>query len=540
MSADLYKEVQFNDGEGVTFGDLNDAQNFLSARLSDQLFEKIIGSPTNQDPEFGSQKGADASTAWAYCLSIGGANPKQGSANNKVKIGAGTLFQKIASADGNKSQLLAYTFPGTDEVTLTNGDGANPRADLIQMKLEYESIDSQTRDFQDATTHVVTSTSMLKKSHIKCTISVKVGTPAASPTYPIPDAGNVPIAAVIVGTSYVGAAGLFYIDTAGAVAVLHDLRMPLRIRPQVVRPPEFMYDGTAEQALTMVVPAIMARDTFAAHTAQADHYQLSGSSNPIDYPIPLPQGSRLIGYTLYVRKRTNGAATITAEVWKTDDTSGAASAVALSQTTNNGNATGYVTMAIGLGIILAAGNQYYLKFTGSGSIVTDPDEIYHLGVTYTLPQNWMKQGQGRQLACTNNTSPTTAFAPCRQSLGRVIGVSILASNGGGSTFLTGLSDNGTDRHLNTLSALVSGGAASHIKGSMSAYIDGNQLFAAGPTVLGNGTHYPPVWSNGKRCIDEGFSLGSGTQSELDTIAVEFPASVGLAVYSVTFYIAEGL
>jgi hypothetical protein len=234
MSIDSFKAVLFNDGEGLVHTDFNDSTNFLAARLSDQILESLVGSVANTallDPDLNGQRGANAPTHLAYCLHGGSAYLRQGSANNKLQIAPGVLMQKTAPSDGNAPTFLCYSFAGTEEVTIANGDAANPRVDLVQMKLERIDGDLQTRDIQDGTTHVVTSQTNNKKRRVQCTLSVKQGTPAASPTYPDPDAGYVAVAGVVVGATYAAAAGFKWgDDTAGAVAVVHDQRMPLNVQ----------------------------------------------------------------------------------------------------------------------------------------------------------------------------------------------------------------------------------------------------------------------------------------------------------------------
>ena len=245
---DLYKSVLYNDGEDLVFGDQNDGQRFLAARLYDQVLEKLIGNPNGLDPELGDLAGANSSTAWAYCLDIGSARPVEGSATNKIKVSAGTLMQKIANAAGAEPTLLAFTFDGTTEFTIANGNASNPRVDMLQMKLEYVAADMQSRDFQDAVTGANTSQSLSKKRQVQCTLSLKQGTPAASPTYPTPDAGYVPIACVVVPTNYTfpGADHLLYIDDAlgGPYAVIHDLRMPVNVSPEALWPNDAAFDAT--------------------------------------------------------------------------------------------------------------------------------------------------------------------------------------------------------------------------------------------------------------------------------------------------------
>lgn len=235
---DLYKGVNYNDGEDILYGDLNDGQRFLGARVFDQLIGKLIGQVTGADPESVAAQGADPSTAWAYAIHISGGMLRQGSTNAKIKIGAGTLLQKIANSDGNEAQLLAYTFDGTTEVTISNGHATLNRVDMIQMALSYVTDDSQSRDFQDAVTGANSSQPLNKKRRVQCTVSVKSGTAAANPTYPTPDAGYVPIGCVIVPATLVATAQAFeYLDRAlhgAAAAVIHDLRMPIVCKPNFI------------------------------------------------------------------------------------------------------------------------------------------------------------------------------------------------------------------------------------------------------------------------------------------------------------------
>lgn len=246
---DLFAGVNFNDGGEVDYGDHNDAQTLLVSRLFDQVIERLIGGPTDKDPEFISQQGANASTAWAYALSVGGGNPRQGSTNNKVQIGAGTLLQKISNTTGAEAKLLPYTFAGTDEVAIANGDPTNPRIDMIQMALAWVTDDPVSRDFQDAVTGANTTTTQSIRRRVQCTLSVKQGAPAASPSYPAPDAGNVPIACVVVPANYSGAAPFVYRDDA-TNAVIHDLRMPIAIKPHTTRPQDFAIN-TADGSWTL-------------------------------------------------------------------------------------------------------------------------------------------------------------------------------------------------------------------------------------------------------------------------------------------------
>lgn len=235
MATDLFKQVLFNDGEELTYGDLNDQENFADAMLTDQILESLVGNftLTGVDPLFSGAVQADAANHLAYCLRGGSAYLRQGSASNKVQIAPGVLFQKTANKTGNASTLLPYYFDGssTYEFTIAAGS-ANPRVDLLQMSLTMVSGNSQTRDFKDATTGAITSQTMNKKRQVQCTLSVKQGTPAASPTIPDPDAGYVAVGCVIVTSTYTTGTSLtFGVDPSPTNnAFVWDQRMPMQVR----------------------------------------------------------------------------------------------------------------------------------------------------------------------------------------------------------------------------------------------------------------------------------------------------------------------
>lgn len=242
---DNFKTFIQSDGEAIVASDLNDAQRFLSARVFDQIMGSLAPMVDNvrNDPEFTGQLELDGwnVSPYAHCLNSGAAYLRQGTANNKVQIAAGTLLQKIGNQTGDEPKVLAFNFDGSQEIAIANGDVANPRVDIVQMKLEYIEGDSQMRDFEDAVTDAPSTGATNKKRRVQCTLSVKQGVAAASPVYPAPDAGYVVICGVVVGTNYVGAAGFKFEDTAGAVAVIHDQRMPLRVRAYGVGPREYIF-----------------------------------------------------------------------------------------------------------------------------------------------------------------------------------------------------------------------------------------------------------------------------------------------------------
>lgn len=241
-ATDLYSTVFFQDGQQFTYPDANAMQRFMRAMVTDQILQSLVGSVANAAtrPDFGGDDGADVSTLWAYCVSPGHAFLRQGSANHKIQIAPGTLLQKIANADGADSTLVPFTFAGTEEFTLTNGDATNPRVDLLQMALVYVTDTPANVDFQDAATRVNTTVAgTATRRRLQCTLNVKAGAPAASPTIPDPDAGCVPVGTVVVGHGWTtgGNAPIFgqdIVDTNNAV--VHDQRMPIRVATYRIDP----------------------------------------------------------------------------------------------------------------------------------------------------------------------------------------------------------------------------------------------------------------------------------------------------------------
>lgn len=247
---DNFATMNENDGEEVDFADVNNAQLFLGARINDQLLAKLIplmpngleeGDPTMQG-EYGKSVGtftggSTTTLARAFCLTPGGGYVWVGSSDvngktlgaNVVGIAPGTLCQLTGDDDtGTDAKLLLYTFSGSESVSIAANSSGNPRVDLIEMALSYVQNGSQSRDFEDATTGANTSVSVNKQRQVQCIYQVKQGTPAASPVMPTPDAGFCAIGAVVVNNGYATSTQIIAgIDTGGANAVLHDLRVPI-------------------------------------------------------------------------------------------------------------------------------------------------------------------------------------------------------------------------------------------------------------------------------------------------------------------------
>lgn len=235
---DPYSTFNWQDGMEVNVDVLNNGQRFVRAQLYDQILQSraaalsLVGF-NGTVPDLGARGGADMESRFAWAISPGWAFLRQGSANNKIQIAPGTLLQKIANSDGNDATLVPFTFAGTEEFTLADGDATNPRVDLLQMKLEYVTDTTLVLDLQDAVTRALTTPTFSNtRRRVRCTLTVKAGTPAASPVIPDPDAGFVPIGTAVVGHGWTSAGNApeFGLDLAeSGNVVVHDQRMPIGV-----------------------------------------------------------------------------------------------------------------------------------------------------------------------------------------------------------------------------------------------------------------------------------------------------------------------
>ena len=251
--SDTFLSPNYTDGEGIYIEDIQQGERGILARMLDQIVERslpaIVGHTLADGPDVDypstQHGGIDApSNTIAIALTVSGGMPIQGSANNKIKIAAGTLLQKVNTADGGDMSLVPFTFDGTQEQTIANGDASHPRIDLLEMKLVLIAGDSASRDVEDAVTDAPSSQTINTSWRVQCTLQIKQGTPGATPAWPAVDSGFVAIAALYVGTNYVGTNPLKFDDTAGANVSVWDLRMPVNVQTYRVGPQDFQFDTT--------------------------------------------------------------------------------------------------------------------------------------------------------------------------------------------------------------------------------------------------------------------------------------------------------
>jgi len=515
---DIYQEVLFNDGEELTFQDQNNIQRFLQTRLSDQLFSHLIPNDTN-DPD----RADDALGnyfASAYCLTPGGAYLKQGTANNKVKIAAGTLLQALGNVNGSTPQFLAFTFDGTTELTIANGDATNPRVDIIEMKLQEIDTGSTNRLFSQSAVKAILDLSGItgdddtlfqakvpgKQGNL---ISVTMQKRSVGSGVSYSESGNAitilyqdGVSTVLdVENAVVASSTLLEIHTAGTPThVLHDPTDSFVSQPLV--------SGSDEILITQTLNKV--------HRVQCTIQITQGNPAPIPtYPDP-SSGFCAIG-GVYVAATYSGGTPLVLGV----DTAGVC-AVLHDQR-------------------IPLGMKAYHSFVGDASYNAD------YGVLST----------GTFLSKSNNNAGSRLTFPLRSGTGRLIAVAqgvldkttldarltrIQLSDSGGGAAQATVVDMATPVALNG-----TGGDVFKRRSSTNRIFEKTPRFAAGPTILAGGSMGLPLWTNGRRCwttpLTDG-STGAGVTPVDEYLGLAWQApgtsDSGSAWGKATFWVAEGL
>jgi hypothetical protein len=109
---------------------------------------------------------------------------------NEVAMLAQQTSGTPGTITGDAPTFLIYRLASDELGTVFDvGDGTHPRIDAVFIKLDEVDGDPVTRDFEDATTHALSSQTFNKQKQVRLTKLVVKGTPAASPTAPANQAG---------------------------------------------------------------------------------------------------------------------------------------------------------------------------------------------------------------------------------------------------------------------------------------------------------------------------------------------------------------
>jgi len=194
----FFDRVLFNDGEGIDHADFNTLQQMIRAQVADTVWSmRAKSAELLYVPNLNSQ-------VWIPTGSH--ALPHGGASNLQVVNTPGMIAQytTVSDPDGATPHMLQYWLAANDISVIVNAaDATNPRIDLIVVKLiDGNATSSVSKDFQDALTGAVTSTSFNKRTSTSLTVSYVAGTAAASPTAPAIPTGFAAWAYVYVPATY--------------------------------------------------------------------------------------------------------------------------------------------------------------------------------------------------------------------------------------------------------------------------------------------------------------------------------------------------
>ena len=208
--ADHTPQVHFNDGEGLDEEDLNRAQSLLDAKIS-QYSLRVGGignihgwgnsagySMSGQDPR---PLGLDANavytpdpSSFVYSdISVSGAGLFRIDFGPQVmvqKTGVSTPGTAPTGFGGAFGAILAYTLDD-DELahSAVASPALNPRWDSIGIQLGHAIGGAVARDFEDASTRALTSTTPDKDAQRTLSSELVSGAESATPSYPAQTAG---------------------------------------------------------------------------------------------------------------------------------------------------------------------------------------------------------------------------------------------------------------------------------------------------------------------------------------------------------------
>lgn len=211
----IAKTVLFNDGEGLDHNDLNNAQRFLQAHVNDLLIRQRMRVAS----------GVAIANTDGKCYALGaGAGIKTTATALRSSNRAGVVAQLPSTSAVNGDDPRALLYYLADDELLTNHDAADAtldRWDIVCIKLDQVEGSSESRDFKDATTGVLSSASVNKQRAVALTKQVVKGANAAAGTAvePAIPSGYAKWAAVFIPAAF---ASTFSVSTH-----LRDYRVPI-------------------------------------------------------------------------------------------------------------------------------------------------------------------------------------------------------------------------------------------------------------------------------------------------------------------------
>lgn len=306
-------------------------------------------------------------------------------ASSAVATYASALF--VDSADNNlyfRNQLgtnVKITDGNTINVSIVGGIGGDYAA--IGALFDYDDANDTYRARQE------TAASVRQYAKIaSADLILREYKAAGDPTVPVnavtlkSPAALAASYAVTMPAALPAAASIVQLDAAGVMTASNTIPTPTA--------PDYKF-STAQSVSINAMEAV--EQTPGTHTRSPSSitgvqkgWLLAASTNKIAYPLRLPVGSRITGYSVFVEKNTDNTNTLTARLYSTrTSTLGTESALG-SGVANNANSPGFMLLSeSGLAIDILAGFEYYLVFTPGGGINPSADILYDVEVSFTRP-----------------------------------------------------------------------------------------------------------------------------------------------------------
>lgn len=293
-----------------------------------------------------------------------------------------TSYSSALFANSSDSNNLYYRNSAGTNVKITDGSTLNVSIvggiggdySSISALLDYDDA-TDTYRFRQETSAAVRQFAKLSSADVQLfeykaagdptvpTNSVKLKSPAAlAASYSVVFPAAVPAAKSAVQVSTAGVLTFSDVLTTWKFSTAIDYPMPASAWDD---------DGTHTRSASAV----------GAH----NRWTLAASANKVWAPLRIPNGSIITGWSVYVDKETNGSATITARLYKTDWINSPGTETALgSGSSSSANAPTFIELAeSGLSITIDNSQfEYYLVFTPSASVTPAADVLYGGRVTY--------------------------------------------------------------------------------------------------------------------------------------------------------------
>ncbi len=187
----ISKEMLFSAGEGLDFADLNAMQRFLRAQTHD-----IWRAYARQ-----SDPGGGVNPQVLYTQGNGGAPYATGASRQLGNYAGWIAVTQGLGVTGDAPDFLYY-YVALNEmaVTLDVGHATDHRTDILCVKLDYLDGGSESRDFEDAATRALSSTTPNKRRNVRLQFQVVKG--ADNPVFPGTQ-GAVPVGYVKIAAVYI-------------------------------------------------------------------------------------------------------------------------------------------------------------------------------------------------------------------------------------------------------------------------------------------------------------------------------------------------